>query len=181
MIRDCTYPRTSTANVTTGGSGRSKGSRLVICIQRWAPDPSFAPRISPRKGGRLAPDGIFVDHRLHDRGLNFCGGQPLNSVTMLDGFGGHVTATSPLMRSPLDARSYLRCTRPFHELPDNRKNREHYIQIRHADRNNHEDRDPLAGPGDKQNQQDMKRRDYSHRDPKPNMSPQLPPHCYGDA
>jgi hypothetical protein len=42
--------------------------------------------------------------------------------------------------------------RPFHEFSDNRKNPEDHVQIREADRDGHEGRNPLGGPGNKQNQ-----------------------------
>jgi hypothetical protein len=66
------------------------------------------------------------------------------------------------------------------EPPDNGKNREHCVQIRNADRDNHNGGDPLGVPGDIQNQQDMKSPQDAHGDPKPYMPSQSPLYCDSD-
>jgi hypothetical protein len=64
-------------------------------------------------------------------------------------------------------RGTLRCIRPFHEFPHNRKNREHHDQIRRVDGGNRQCGNPPGTPGDKQNQGDMKSREDGHGAPKP--------------
>lgn len=68
---------------------------------------------------------------------------------------------------------------PSTNFPHNRNNREHGVQIRGADRDNHDGRDPLGGPRNKQNQREMKCREEGHGDPKPHMPPQFPSHRNG--
>ncbi len=70
--------------------------------------------------------------------------------------------------------------RPLHESLDNGKNREHHDQIRRVNGGNQECGNPLGGPGNKQNQRDVKSRKDSHGAPKPSMSPQFPSHCDGN-
>jgi hypothetical protein len=75
--------------------------------------------------------------------------------------------------APRRGRSSLSGFGPFHELPDNSKNCKHQDQIPRVDSGNRDCRNPFRGPGNKQNQRNMKHREDRHGDPKPRMMTQF--------
>jgi hypothetical protein len=57
------------------------------------------------------------------------------------------TLSARLLR--LSGPSSFRGLRRFHQFPDNRKNREHCIQIRNGERDNHDSGNPVGSPGNR--------------------------------
>jgi hypothetical protein len=97
------------------------------------------------------------------------------------GDGGQTCELKSAAHGPLGLeRSPSRGLRPLREFPDNGKNPEHDVQIRDAEGRNHDGGDPLGGPGNKQSQRELKRREEGHGNPKPRMPTQLPPQCNGE-